>query len=253
MLSSTLVLIPFGRKRLTKVWADSSSCSLGIVLLQKSKEVWKPVAYSSCFLTETEKQYTQVEKEALAVVWAFTKFQDYFYGIYFILETDHKSLVPLLRHKTVDEIPPRIQRMRMWLMNFTYDVQHVADQDLHTADTLSHVPVCTSSTHGNLELEKYALCFLGEVLRALPISDTGLEEETQHQEEDHACRLNHIIHLGRVVWQRQSLWHSWYVLAASKSSHNRSWCHSLWWTFAKSLISLSNNPWLHPLQTPGDY
>ena len=137
MLSSTPVLTPYDYKRPTKVSADSSSYGLGAVILQKSKEVWKPVAYASRSLTETEKRYAQVEKEALAAVWACTKFQDYLYGIHFVLETDHKPLVALLGHKTVDEIPPRIQRMRMRLMRFSYDVQHVAGKDLHTADTVS--------------------------------------------------------------------------------------------------------------------
>ena len=113
MLSSTPVLTPYDHKRPTKVSADSSSYGLGAVLLQKCNDVWKPVAYASHSLTEMEKRYAQVEKEALAAVWACTKFQDYLYGIIFILKTDHKPLIALLGHKTVDEIPPRIQRMRM--------------------------------------------------------------------------------------------------------------------------------------------
>ena len=143
------------------------------------------VAYAPCSLTETEKQYAQVEKEALAAVWACTKFQDYLHGINFILETDHKPLAALLGHKTVDEIPPRVQRMRMRMMSFSYDVQHVAGKDLHTADTLSRAPLSTPSIYDDLKLEKNVLCFIGEVLQALPISDTHLEEVRQHQAEDH--------------------------------------------------------------------
>ena len=74
-------------------------------------------------------------------------------------------------------------------MRFSYDVQHVAGKDLHTADTLSRAPLSTPSTYDDLELEKDVSCFIGEVLQALPISDTRLEEVRQHQAEDHTCRL----------------------------------------------------------------
>ena len=189
MLTSTPVLIPYDHKRPTKVSADSSSYGLGAVLLQKSQDMWKPVAYASRSLSDTEKRYAQVEKEALASVWACTKFQDYLYGIHFTLETDHKPLVALLDHKTIDEIPPRIQRMRMRMMRYSYEVRHVAGKDLHTADTLSRAPISTPSSPDDLELEKDVTCFIAEVLHALPISDSRLEEVRQHQIEDHTCRL----------------------------------------------------------------
>lgn len=43
--------------------------------------------------------YAQIEKEALAATWASEKFSDYVLGKHFELETDHKSLVPLLSNK----------------------------------------------------------------------------------------------------------------------------------------------------------
>ena len=40
---------------------------LGAALLQKSVNGWKPVAYASQSLTETEQRYAQIEKEALGM------------------------------------------------------------------------------------------------------------------------------------------------------------------------------------------
>ena len=48
-------------------------------------------------------RYTQIEKEALAMVWACDKFSDYVLGPSFQIETDHKLFVPLL----FDYLPPR--------------------------------------------------------------------------------------------------------------------------------------------------
>ena len=53
----------------TKMSADASSFGLGSVLLL-NKYVWKPVAYASRSLTETERRYAQIENEALAVTWS---------------------------------------------------------------------------------------------------------------------------------------------------------------------------------------
>ncbi len=42
-------------------------------------ESWKPVAYASRSLTETEKRYSQIEKETLGVLFGSEKFHGYVY------------------------------------------------------------------------------------------------------------------------------------------------------------------------------
>ena len=57
-------------------------------------------------LSDTEKRYAQIEKEALAVTWACSKFSNYILGRPFLIETDHKPLVPILSTKHLDDLPP---------------------------------------------------------------------------------------------------------------------------------------------------
>ena len=76
--------------------ADASSFGLGAVLFQQSSDEWKPVAYASRSMTKTERCYAQIEKEALAITWACDKFTDYIIGKHFLIQSDHKPLVPLL-------------------------------------------------------------------------------------------------------------------------------------------------------------
>ena len=116
---------------------DASSHGLGAVLQQKTGGEWKPVAYASRSMSDTEKRYAQIEKGALATVWACDKFASYIVGLKFHIETDHKPLVPLLGSKHLDALPSRILRFQLRLARFDYTIQHVPGKLLCTADALS--------------------------------------------------------------------------------------------------------------------
>ena len=64
-LSNETILALYDPEADTKVSADASSYGLGAVLLQKSETSWKPVAFASRSMSETEQRYAQIEKEAL--------------------------------------------------------------------------------------------------------------------------------------------------------------------------------------------
>ena len=53
-------------------------------------------------MSNTERRYAQVEKEALAITWACKKFSNYILGKTFTIETYHKPLVPLLGTKNLE-------------------------------------------------------------------------------------------------------------------------------------------------------
>lgn len=95
MSSSEVLALYDGRNE-----ADALSYGLGAVLRQTQPDgSLLPIAYVSRALTEMEQRYAQIEKEALAVTWAYERFQDYLLGTSFKVETDHKSLVPLFSSK----------------------------------------------------------------------------------------------------------------------------------------------------------
>ena len=99
-----------------------------------------PVAYASRKLTDAERRYGQIEKEALAITWACEKFDFYLVGRQFEVETDHKPLNPLLGSKDLSELPLRIQRFKMRLMRYCYQIFHTPGSKMFIADLLSRPP-----------------------------------------------------------------------------------------------------------------
>ena len=99
-LTKPTVLVLYNPQAETKVSADASSFGLGAVLLQLDEQMWKLVAYASRALSDTERQHAQIEKEGLATTWACEKFSTYILGRSFVVESDHKPLVPLLIRNT---------------------------------------------------------------------------------------------------------------------------------------------------------
>lgn len=98
----------------TRLSADASSFSLGAVLLQQQQESgdWRSIVFISRALSDTEKPYAQIEKEALSVNRSCERLQSYLLGMRFTTETDHKPLVPLLSTRALDVLPPRVLRFR---------------------------------------------------------------------------------------------------------------------------------------------
>lgn len=188
ILCSDIVLTLYNPNNPTRVSADSSGYGLGAVLLQQTDGVWRPVAYASRSLSETEKRYAQVEKEALACAWALDKFQDYLIGIQFSVESDHKPLLALLGTKALSELPPRIQRIRMRMMRFCYDMVYTPGKELHVADTLSRAPI-HMPTKNDAILQDEITSFVHMITSHLPASDEKLKEIRSQQSQDEACSL----------------------------------------------------------------
>ena len=187
-LISSETLCAFNPTLETIVSADASSFGLGAVLRQRQPEdkTLRPVAYISRVMSETEKKYAQIEKEALAVTWACERFQDYLLGLRFHMETDHKPLVPLLSTKPLDQLPIRVQRFRLHMMRFEYTITHVPGKQLQIADALSRSPV-SSATDTDYELQKDVSAYVDLLVQTLPASDHQLQLVRQAQDCDETC------------------------------------------------------------------
>ena len=176
VISSAPVLALYDPKKSTLVSADSSSYGLGAVLKQRQLDnTWRPVVFASRALTDIEKRYAQVEKECLALTWACERFSDYLIGSQFTLQTDHKPLTSLLSPQcALDDVPPRIQRMRTRLVRFDFVTEYIPGSQLGTADVLSRFPLTNQPQLNDTSdiIEGY----VSTIITSLPLTDVMIKK-----------------------------------------------------------------------------
>jgi len=92
------VLKYFNPKNPTKLLVDASSKGLRAVLFQDGH----PIAYELKVLTDSQQNYTQIEKKMLVIVFGCMQFHEYIYGMLTVeVETDHKPLEAIFKsHST---------------------------------------------------------------------------------------------------------------------------------------------------------
>ena len=101
------------------VQADDSEHGLGAALLQQGESV----AFASKSLSETEQQYTNIERELLAVVFVYEWFKTYVLGWDFTVESDHEPL-EMIALKNLVAAPPRLQRMLLRQQPSNYTIKY---------------------------------------------------------------------------------------------------------------------------------
>uniref|UniRef100_A0A5S6Q0K3 RNA-directed DNA polymerase n=1 Tax=Trichuris muris TaxID=70415 RepID=A0A5S6Q0K3_TRIMR len=160
---------------------DASETGIGAVLshLYPSEEE-RPVAFASRTLTDTEKRYATIDKEALAIVFGVTKFSQYLFGRRFTMKTDHKPLERIFGEKR--EVPKMAtNRLRRWALSaYNYEVRYVPAKENSPADVLSRLPVQAGKVSNSERQPSGQLLNLR--LTTLPVTRKELKSESCRDE-----------------------------------------------------------------------
>lgn len=118
-LTSPQVLMPYKPTRPLLLATNASKTGLDAVLShQLSNGQERPFAYASQTMSDTEQRYPQIDKEALAIVWAVQKFFYYLYACHFTLITDHKPLTQTSREVTASIVHQSNGKLRRLSCSF---------------------------------------------------------------------------------------------------------------------------------------
>jgi len=140
---SDRILKHFDPNKLTILTCDASAYGVGAVLSQEDNENKEPsVAFASKTLNAAEKNYSQIDKEALAIIFGINKFNNFLWGRQFTIKCDCKPLVSIFGPKKGIPIMTagRLQRYAVFLSGYDFKIQFVTSNK-NSADGLSRLPV----------------------------------------------------------------------------------------------------------------
>ena len=123
-----------------KIQVDASQVGAGAVLLQEREGIDRPVCYFSKKFNSYQLNYSTIEKEALALIWALQHFEVYVGsgGGPLVVYTDHNPLTFLGSLRCPNQ---RLVRWALFLQAHCLDIRHIKGKDNVLADALSRAPV----------------------------------------------------------------------------------------------------------------
>ena len=194
LIASDMVLTHYDPGRPLRLACDASPVGIGAVLshiMDDGSE--RPIAFASRTLSKTEKNYSQIDKEALALVWGVKKFHLYLFGRHFTLVTDHDPLTSIFHPKK--GIPAmtvaRLQRYALFLAGFNYSIEYKNTTQHGNADGLSRLPVTRDSETTVDPVEIFQM----SQIDILPISVDMIRQATQRDPD-----LSHVLEHTKQGW-----------------------------------------------------
>ena len=177
-LSSSNVLVHYDPSLPVILESDASQYGIGAVIFHRFPNGdERPIAYASRSLNSSEKNYSQIEKEGLAITLGVTKFYMYLFGRKFTLRTDHK---PLLKIFAPDSATPvlaaaRLQRWSLLLSSYHYEIEFKSSAEVASADALSRLPL-QYRKDANVEEEIFHVA--SQQLKRHPVSAAEIAKDT---------------------------------------------------------------------------
>ncbi len=138
-------------------------------------------AFTSRALSNAERNYSQIDKESLAIFWGVKRFFNYLFARRFTLYVDCKPLQAIFAKNAAKPAlsATRLLHYAIFLQGFDYDIKYRRSQDHSNADFLSRFLVETADQY---KIDESAVLNLCQICM-LPVSMEELAEETARDAE----------------------------------------------------------------------
>ena len=158
---------------------DAGPVGVAAILSQMADGQERPVAFASRSLSSSEKGYSQIDKEALAIIFGVLKFERFLLGRHFTLITDHRPLTSIFGEKK--DLPSlataRLQRYAILLKSYDFSIKYRKGEDNGNADALSRGPV-DPAPPGPDSTQTFVL----DYLQSMPISAADIRKSQGEDE-----------------------------------------------------------------------
>ena len=144
-----LTLKYFDSSMLIYIQCDASKKGIDVVMLQQDSAIENtsnsdvpnnlhPVFYASKTLTDTESNYSNIERKMLGVVFSILHFKHFTFGHKVHVITDHKPLITLFR-KNLHATSPRLSCMQVQILDYNIEFHLQEGTKMHLSDALSRL------------------------------------------------------------------------------------------------------------------
>ena len=182
-LCSNTLLAVFNPGEKLGISCDASSVGVGSVLFHRYADgSERPIFYVSKTLTETQRKYSQIHKEALSIIFALQKFHIYLFARKFILVTDAKPLLSLFNPQKATPVlaANRLSRWALILSQYDYSIEYRKTSAHSNADVLSRLPSGPDDNFDEKECTEDidTICLIKMVSRQISTDSKTLSRET---------------------------------------------------------------------------
>ncbi|CAG2187289.1 unnamed protein product [Mytilus edulis] len=180
LVTSDMILTHFNPELPVTLACDASPYGLGAVISHRYPNGSdRPIAFASRSLAPAEKNYSQIDKEALEIIWGIKKFHSYLYGRKFKLITDHQPLIYIFNPQKGVSVTAsaRLQRYSLFLSGYEYEIEFRGTAKHANADSLSRLPLKSTEVDTSLKMVE---SFHIAQMEAIPVSNKQVQQETRN-------------------------------------------------------------------------